>query len=47
MKMSEPRVDDDVALGLDGYCEFCDMTHDDSDYHANDGEPDEMWGSDD
>ena len=45
--MTEPRVDDDVALSLDNYCEFCDMSHEDSDYHADDGEPDTMWGDDD
>lgn len=45
--MIEPRVDDDIALGLDLYCENCDMTHDDSDYHDDDGEPDRMWGDDD
>jgi len=43
----EPELDDDVARGADGYCESCDLFHDDADFHDNDGEPDEMWGSDD
>jgi len=37
---------DDTALGKDGYCEFCDMTHDDDDFHEDDGVPDRMWGDD-
>ena len=42
--MSEPRLDDDIALGMDNYCEMCDMHHRDDDFHDDDGEPDRMWG---
>ena len=38
--MSEPRVDDDIALGKDEVCEDCgELMIDDTC-----GEPDRMWG---
>ena len=44
--MSEPRVDDDVALGIYPVCDNCDERHGDYEGCGN-GEPDRMWGDDD
>lgn len=38
--MSEPRLDDDIALGLDEDCEDCDLPCED----CACGEPDVMYG---
>ena len=44
--MTEPRVDDDVALGIYPICDNCDERH--GDYEGcSDDEPDRMWGDDD
>jgi hypothetical protein len=44
--MTEPRVDDDVALDIYPVCDNCDKEHSDYD-ECSDSEPDRMWGDDD
>jgi hypothetical protein len=38
--MSEPRLDDDFALGIEPVCDNCERQHDDD---CDNGEPDVMW----
>jgi len=42
--MSEPELDDDIALGLGQECPECDNNHDDDAECYDDGTPDRMWG---
>ncbi len=42
--MSEPRLEDDVALGLDPRCNECDERHDeDNSCISESTDPDQMW----
>ena len=41
--MSEPRLEDDVALGIYPICDNCDERHDDDEGCGGGDDPDRMW----
>jgi hypothetical protein len=42
--MAEPRLEDDVALGIYPICDNCDERHGDYEGCGGEDEPDRMWG---